>query len=74
MQGQTRASHWYQTHTGSALTDFLDVTLSEEADKLAAYTKARDAVLTLIALLVTRQVPAALALQERARQVLTGDR
>jgi hypothetical protein len=73
LQGQTRASHWYQTHTGSALTDFLDVTLSEEADKLLADTKARDAVLALIALLVTRQVPAALALQERARQVLTGD-
>jgi hypothetical protein len=74
MQGQTRASHWYRTPAGSALTDFLDVTLSEEADKLSADTKARDAVLALIALLVTRQVPAALALQERARQVLAGDR
>jgi hypothetical protein len=73
MQGQTRASRWYQTHTGSALTDFLDVTLSEEAAKLSADTKARDAVLALIALLVARQVPAALALQERSRQVLVGD-
>ncbi len=74
MQGQTRASHWYRMHTGSALTDFLDVTLSEEADKLSADTKARDAVLALIALLVTRQIPAALALQERARHVLVGER
>ena len=53
------------------MTDLLDVILSEDTNKLAANARARDALLNLVAILVKRQVPAALALQGRAKKALS---
>ena len=74
MQTQSRVGRWYRSSTSDAVIDFLDTTLSEEADKLSADREARDGLLALLALLVARQIPAALALQERARRTLGGDK
>jgi hypothetical protein len=70
IQGEARAANWHRQETGSALTDFLNVTFSQDADKILGNAKARDALLILVAHVVARQVPAALALQERVRQIL----
>jgi len=41
----------------------------QDAEKVLANTKAREALVSLATGLVARQVPAALALQERIRQL-----
>ena len=67
------AEPWYRPAMGNALIEFLNVTLTQDAQELRSDTAARDAFLALIALLVSKQVPAALALQERARRLLSRD-
>jgi hypothetical protein len=62
---------WYRTAMGDALIEFLNVTLTQDTQALRSDTTARDAFLALIALLVSRQLPAALALTEHARRVLS---
>ena len=62
---------WYRPAMGNALLEFLNVTLTQDGPQLRSDTSARDAFLALVALLVSKQVPAALALQERAQIVLT---
>jgi len=57
---------------GDALTEFLNVTLTQDTPALRSDTAARDAFLALVGLLVSKQLPAALALQERARRALSG--
>jgi hypothetical protein len=56
------------------MTNLLDVMLTENLDELTTNALARDALLELVAILVKRQAPAALALQERARAKLAGKR
>jgi hypothetical protein len=56
---------------GNALIEFLNVTLTQDVQELRSDGRARDAFLALVALLVSKQVPAALALQERARRLLS---
>ena len=48
--------------------------LTENCDDLTKNALARDALLELVAILVKQQVPAALALQERAKAKLAGQR
>ncbi len=59
-----------RTRSVSALTGLLDTALAENASEIAANSDLRDAVLELIAVLVTQQAPAALQLQERAKAKL----
>jgi len=49
--------------------EFLDVLVSEHVAELARDGKARQALLDLAALAVSRQLTAALALQERIRRL-----
>lgn len=49
---------------------FLNTLVSEDAEQIAKDENARQALLELIGHAVTRQLPAALALQERARNAL----
>jgi hypothetical protein len=65
---------WRRSQAGASMVDFLDVVLSQSADKLLRQITVRDAYLRLIAVLVKRQVPSALALQERARTILSAVR
>lgn len=68
-QSDRGASRWHREGTGSALVEFLDVIVSQEAQKVSADHKVREALVGLAADLVARQVPAALALQERIRRM-----
>ena len=56
------------------MTNLLDVMLTENGDDLIKNPIARDALLELVAILVKQQAPAALALQERAKTRLAGQR
>jgi len=73
LQGEGRDS-WRRSQTGASMVDFLDVVLSQGTDKLLRQIAVRDAYLRLVAVLVKRQVPSALALQERARTILSAVR
>lgn len=57
-----------------ALVNLLDVALSEDLAGLSADPAARSTFLAVIDILVAKQVPAALALQERARRLLRPER
>lgn len=59
---------WYRDQLGNALVEFLNVVLTQDAQAVRENIPARDAFLALVARLVEKQVPAALALQERARR------
>src|SRR5262249_16270168 len=65
------AESWYRPGVGNALVEFLNVMLTQDAAQLRSDSTARDASLALVGLLVSRQVPAALALQERARRAFS---
>lgn len=66
--------HWRRSGTAAAMTNLLDVMLTENGDDLTKNALARDALLELVAILVKQQAPAALALQERAKARLAGQR
>ncbi|MDZ4255891.1 MAG: hypothetical protein U1A72_25270 [Sulfuritalea sp.] len=75
LQSQTAASRqWRRSGTAAAMTNLLDVCLTEDGDEFATNTPARDALLGLVAILVKDQIPAALALQEHARKKLSASR
>jgi len=65
IHGDSNAAHWRREHTGNALIELLDVILSEDVEKVLENSDVRDALIGLAAGLVTRQVTASLALQER---------
>ena len=71
LQQAVMAKPWYRSAVGNALLEFLNVTLTQDAQELRSDTTARDAFLALVALLVSKQVPAALTLQERARSAFS---
>ncbi len=56
------------------MTDLIDIVLTENIDELVTNPPTRNALLELVAILVKQQSPAALALQERAKEKLTGRR
>ncbi|HEX9202301.1 MAG TPA: ATP-binding protein [Acidobacteriaceae bacterium] len=64
--------HWRRSGTAGAVTNLLDVMLTENIDELTTNALARDALLELVAILVKQQAPVALALQERASAKLAG--
>jgi hypothetical protein len=68
LQQAVTANTWYRPAMGKALVEFLNVTLTQNAQELRSDTAARDAFLALVALLVSKQVPAALTLQELAHR------
>lgn len=63
---------WRRSGTAEAMINLLDVILTNDTGELASNVPARDAWLGLMAMLVKKQVPAALALQERAKGKLSG--
>ncbi|MEN6331991.1 MAG: hypothetical protein ABFD57_08390 [Smithella sp.] len=63
---------WRRTGTSGALTDLIDLMLTENIGELVTNPHARDALLELVAILVKQQAPAALALQERAKEKIVG--
>jgi hypothetical protein len=61
---------WYRESTTSAFMEFLDTVASENAAEVSKSGPARRALLELVAHAVSRQLPTALALQERVRKLL----
>jgi hypothetical protein len=60
---------WFRERTSNAFMEFLDVLVSEHVVELSSDNKARQALLDLTAHAVSRQLTAALALQERIRRL-----
>jgi hypothetical protein len=69
MKANPERGKWFRERTSSAFMEFLDVLVSEHAAELSRDDKARRALLDLAAHAVSRQFPAALALQERIRRL-----
>ncbi|MES0065669.1 ATP-binding protein [Mesorhizobium sp. M0074] len=68
--GASREQYWPDRRgTGDALVNLLDVTLQQNALILRRDQSARDALVALASYLVARQIPTALALQERIKRL-----
>lgn len=63
------AARWHRERTGNSMMELLHVVLMEDADTLSRNSTAREAIVGLAAVLVARQVPASLALQERIQRI-----
>ena len=68
MKSDADVGKWFRDRTSNAFMEFLDVLVSEHAAELSQH-KARQALLDLVAHAVSRQLPAALVLQERAQRL-----
>jgi hypothetical protein len=62
------AAHSWRGRTENALIEYLNVVMTQDALAVRGNVAAREAFLALVAHLVEKQIPAALALQERARR------
>lgn len=61
------SSRWYREGTGDALVELVVVALSSDAQVLLQDTEARQALVEITAALATKNIPTALALQERIK-------
>jgi hypothetical protein len=68
MKVNPELGNWFRDRTSNAFMEFLDVLVSEHTAELSQDDKARQALLDLAAHAVSRQLTAALALQERIRR------
>lgn len=59
--------NWYRDGTGDALIDLVDTSLNQDARVLAKDSQARHALVEIAAGLAARNIPTALALQERIK-------
>jgi hypothetical protein len=69
MKADTDFGKWFRDRTSNTFMEFLDVLVAEHAAELSRHNKARQALLFLVAHAVSRQLPAALALQERVQRL-----
>ncbi len=69
MKADPDLGKWFRDWTSNAFMEFLDVLVTEHAAQLSRDDKARQALLDLAAHAVSRQLTAALALQERIRRL-----
>lgn len=67
MKSNHRVGNWRRDQTSSAFVTFLDVLVSQHSEDLIRNEEARQALLTLAAHAVSRQLTAAQALQDRIR-------
>jgi hypothetical protein len=69
LKGGGSSARWYRDGTGDALVGLVATALSSDAQALSQDAQARQAVVELAAALAGKNIPAALALQERVRQL-----
>ena len=69
MKGRETSRRWYREGTGDALVDLAAAALSSDAQALSQNAPAREALVEIAAALAARNIPAALALQERIKQL-----
>jgi hypothetical protein len=70
MESSPGLGKWFRKRTGEALVSFLDAVLAEHIDELKRNESARDALISLTAHAVSKQLKGALTLQERAKRLL----
>lgn len=63
------SSRWYREGTGDALVELVAAALSSDAQDLSQHAQARQALVEIAAALAAMNIPAALALQERIKQL-----
>jgi hypothetical protein len=63
------SSRWYREGTGDALAELVVAALSSDAQALSQHTQARQALVEIAAALAAMNIPVALALQERIKQL-----
>ena len=63
------SSRWYREGTGDALVGLLAAALSSDAQALSQDAQARQALVEIAAALAAKNIPTALALQERIKQL-----
>ncbi|UJQ27079.1 hypothetical protein [Lysobacter gummosus] len=63
------SGRWYREGTGDALVELVVATLSSEAQALSQDARALQAVMEITAALAAKNIPSALALQERIKQL-----
>lgn len=63
------SSRWYREGTGDALVELVAAALSSDAQALSQDTQARQALVEIAAALAAKNIPTALALQERIKQL-----
>ncbi|MBY5581704.1 hypothetical protein HFO52_14125 [Rhizobium leguminosarum] len=66
---RAREGYWYRDETGAALAHLVATSLQADAAALGSNSEARQALLDIAAMLVSKNVPTALALQERIKRV-----
>jgi hypothetical protein len=69
MKANPNLGKWFRDRTSNAFMEFLDILVSEHAAEWSKNDKSRQALLGLAAHAVSRQLTAALALQERIRKI-----
>jgi hypothetical protein len=62
-------SRWYREGTGDALVKLVAAALSSDAQALLQHAQARQALVEIAAALAAMNMPTALALQERIKQL-----
>ncbi len=63
------SSRWYREGTGDALVELVAAALSSDAEALSQHAQARQALVEIAAALAAMNIPTALALQERIKQL-----
>jgi hypothetical protein len=69
MRADPETGEWYRDSTSNAFMGLLEAAVLEDADELTKNPAARQALVDLTAHAVARQLPRALALQERLRRL-----
>lgn len=70
LTADAKSSYGRRDHTGNALVELFDTSINENAKQIAENPEVREALVSLVADLVAKQIPAALALQERIRRIV----
>jgi hypothetical protein len=70
MRGDSSGHNWYRDRTSAAFVEFLNAVITSDNSEAVAKLETRKALIDLIGLAVSRQLPAALALQDRLKALL----
>jgi hypothetical protein len=69
LKAKNPSDHWYREGTGNALIELVAAALDSDAHALSQDPEARQALLEVAAPLAAKNIPAALALQERIKRL-----
>jgi hypothetical protein len=67
LKARSPSGYWYRDGTGDALIELVNTSLNQDAQALVNDSQARQALVEIAAALAARNLPAALALQERIK-------